>query len=297
MSACKNSNAWYVDLGLNHLGPELVEMFVCAMKSFDCGSGFVEKLDLSVNPINEGIVHLKKMPHQSLQRIKVIDLCYCELTQTGFDTLADLIPLLPSLTELNIYYNPGGNGSIVKLLKALGGHTTIECLDMRDIGIGNLDVIALSEVVKPSGSLKDLSVGSYLDRFCNEFSSETWQHLMRTVLSPSSLTRLWLEVHKSFSPLVHIETISDNLSDLDIHTQMLEVHTTAPSARPSSTALANALESNTTLKRLHLQMPLKREEVLEIVESLNQNSMLTLSDKYFSETERNALENTQIKWL
>ena len=265
VSACKNSNAWYVDLGFNHLGPELVEMFVCAMKSFDCGSGFVEKLDLSINPINEGIVHLKKMPHQSLQRIKKIGLCYCQLTQTGFDTLADLIPLLPSLTELDICFNPGGNGSIVRLLEALGVHTTIECLDMRDIGIGDLDVHALSEVVKPSGSLKDLFVGSYLDRFCNEFSSETWQHLMRTVLSPSSLTRLWLEVHKSFSPLEHVETIIDRLSHLEmrsielrvnellIYAKVREVHTTAPSARTTSTAaLTNVLKSNTKLKCLFL---------------------------------------------
>ena len=144
VSACRNSNAWNVDLDLNHLGPELVEMFVCGMKSFDCGSGFVEKLELCVNPINEAIVHLKKMPHQSLQRIEEVCLSHCELTQTGFDTLADLIPLLPSLTSLSIYGNPGGNGSIVKLLKALGEHTTIEKLVVFNIGIGDLDVIALS---------------------------------------------------------------------------------------------------------------------------------------------------------
>ena len=295
VSACKNSNAWYVDLGFNHLGPELVEMFVCGMKPFDCGSGFVERLNLSGNPINEGIVHLTKMPHQSLQCIKKIRLCCCELTQTGFDTLADLIPLLPSLTELAISENPGGNGSIVKLLKALGGHTTIKDLDMRDIGIGDLDVNALSEVVKPSGSLKHLIVGSF-----GESSPETWPLLVRTVLSPSSLTHLSLNVHKSFSPLEHIETISDSLSYLKIHSMKFdghEVYTAAPSARPTSTALANVLKSNTTLKHLRLLIPLKMEEVLEIVESLNQNSSLILKEEHFSETERNALENTQIKWL
>ena len=62
------------------------------------------------------------MPHQSLQRIKEIKLSYCELTQTGIDILAGLIPLLPCLTSLDIC-NPGGDGktteSIVKLLKAL----------------------------------------------------------------------------------------------------------------------------------------------------------------------------------
>ena len=267
VSACRNSNAWNVGLTWNWLGPELVEMFVCGLKSVDCGSGFVERLDLSVNPIKyEGIAHLKKMPHQSLQRIKVIRLSYCELTQTGFDTLADLIPLLPSLTYLDISDNPGGNGSIVKLLKALGGHTTIEKLDVRDIGIGDLDVNALSEVVKPSGSLKCLYVGSdvYSNRFCNELTPETWQLLVRTVLSPSSLTDLWLYVHKSFSPLEHIETISDSLShleiriielddnELSIYAKVRKVHTTAPSARTTSTALANALKSNTTLKYLHL---------------------------------------------
>ena len=267
VSACRNSNAWKVTLTWNWLGPELVEMFVCGLKSeVDCDSGFVEKLDLSTNPIkDEGIVHLNQMPLQNLQRIKVIELHNCELTQTGFDTLADLIPHLPSLTELNISHNPGGNGSIVKLLKALGVHTTIEELNMRNTGIGNLDVNALSEVVKPSGSLKYLNVGSYHDRFCTEFSPETWQLLVRTVLSPSSLTRLKLHVHKSFSPLEHIETISDSLShlemrrielrdnELSIYAKVREVHTTAPSARSTSTAaLANVLKSNTKLECLSL---------------------------------------------
>ena len=302
VSACRNSNAWNVDLTYNWLGPEVVDMFVCGLKSeVDRDSGFVEELNLSINPIkDEGIVHLKKMPHQSLQRIKGIHLSYCKLTQTGFDTLADLIPLLPSLTSLDINTNPGGNGSIVRLLKALGGHTTIEDLDMRHIGIGNLDVIALSEVVKPSGSLKYLNIGSHLDRFCNEFSPEIWKLLVRTVLSPSSLTRLMLYVHKSFSPLEHIETISDSLFSLEIRSfdfDRHEVHTAAPNARTTSTALANVLKSNTTLKRVRLLMPLKMEEVVEIVESLNQNSFLTLEKQYSSETERNALENPQIKWM
>ena len=302
VSACRNSNAWNVDLGSNHLGPELVEMFVCGMKSVDCGSGFVEELNLSVNPIkDEGIVHLMNMPHQSLQRIKTIHLYNCELTQTGFDTLADLIPHLPSLTWLDINNNPGGNGSIVKLLKALGVHTTIEKLYMRNIGIGNLDVNALSEVVKPSGSLKCLNVGSYNNRFCHEFSPETWQLLVRRVFSPSSLTSLRLDVHVSFSPLEHIETISNSLSCLKIFSIKFDGHevlTAAPSARTTSiAALANVLKSNTTLKRLLLLMPLKMEEVLEIVESLNQNSILKLKEQYFSETERNALENPQIIWI
>ena len=299
VSACRNSNAWNVHLSLNGLGPELVEMFVCGLKSDDCGSGFVEMLDLSGNSINEGlVVHLNQMPPpQNLQRIKKIDLYVCELTQTGFDILADLIPFLPSLISLNINENPGGgNGSIVKLLKALGGHTTIEDIDVRDIGIGNLDVNALSEVVKPSGSLKDLKIGTTGDK-CNEFSPETWQLLVRTVLSHSSLTRLRLHVPRSFSPLEHIETISDSLSFLEIvKMEVNEVHTTAPSAR--TTALANALKSNTTLKHLHLDIPLKREEVLEIVESLNQNSIRTLqlNEKYFSKTEINTLDNPKIRW-
>ena len=108
-------------------------------------------------------------------------------------------------------------------------------------------------------------VGSSIDEYCNEFSPETWQLLVRTVLSPSSLTHLWLYVHKSFSPLEHIETISDSLSHLEmrsiklddnklsIYAKVREVHTTTPSARTTSTAaLTNVLKSNTKLECLFL---------------------------------------------
>ena len=133
----------------------------------------------------------------------------CGLRQKGFDLLANTVPLLSSLESLNISLNPGGNGSTVKLLQALGKHQRVECLMMAGTVIGRDDVMALSEVVQPSGSLRERDIGSF-----SGMSPECVQQLVRMVLSPSSLKRVEVWVPSSVSPLNYIETISDNLTSL-----------------------------------------------------------------------------------
>ena len=157
VSLCRN--AWNVDLGVNGLGPEVVRLLGCGLRSVEDGSGSVKdgsgsvkKLDLSNNPITcTGIEELAEFPHQILQQIRTLILRNCNLGQVGFDLLADNIPLLSSLESLDISSNPGGNGSTVKLLRALGKHSTIETLNMSRTVIGRDDVMALSEVVNSSG--------------------------------------------------------------------------------------------------------------------------------------------------
>ena len=217
--------------------------------------------------------------------MRTLNLSHCGLRQKGFDFLADTVPLLSSLESLVISYNPGGNLSTVKLLQALGKHQRVE----------HFDVMALSEVVQPSVSLRRLAIGCYSDT-----SPECVQQLVRMVLSPSSLETLVVVVPLSVSPLDNIETISDSLTSVDFWTQDAPFEQLPTEF--SCSKLSSILKKNTTLKVLKLKIPLGNTEVRAIVESLKHNHTLTelvLSRKYdfqyFSESERQALDH-RIKW-
>ena len=295
VSLCRND--WNVDLMLNGLGPEVMEMLLCGLKSVQYGGGSVRELRLVGNPItDEGMRFLQQFPHQILQQMRTLSLGLCDLRQKEFDLLADTVPLLSSLESLDISYNPGGNGSTVKLLQALGKHQRVEHLMMAGTVIGRDDVMALSEVVQPSGSLRELTIGSFSD-----MSSEGVQQLVRMVLSPSSLERVYMQVPSSVSPLNHIETISDSLTSLVFWSQ--DASSEQLPTELSCSKLSNILKDNTTLKVLELDIPLGNTEVRAIVESLKHNHTLTelglsseYHSQYFSESERQALDH-RIKWL
>ena len=294
VSLCRND--WNVDLGLNGLGPEVVEMLVCGLKSVQYGGGSVRELRLYHNPItDEGMRFLQQFSHQILQQMRTLDLLHCGLRQKGFDLLADTVPLLSSLESLDISVNPGGNGSTVKFLQALGKHQRVEQLRMAHTVIGRDDVMALSEVVQPSGSLRRLAIGNLSD-----MSPECVQQLVRMVLSPSSLERVEVQVPSSVSPLNHIETISDSLTSLWFRSE--DASSEQLPTELSCSTLSNILKESTTLKVLVFDIPLGNTEVRAIVESLKHNHTLTqlwLSrrrhSQYFSESERQALDH-RIKW-
>ena len=294
VSLCRND--LNVDLSGNGLGPEVVEMLVCGLKSVQYGGGSVGELRLHGNPItDEGMRFLQQFPHRILKQMRTLNLSDCGLRQKGFDLLADTVPLLSSLESLDISRNPGGNGSTVKLLQALGKHQRVEHLRMSDTVIGRDDVMALSEVVQPSGSLRELCIGSV-----DDMSPECVQHLVRMVLSPSSLERVQVWVPSSVSPLDNIETISDNLTRLEFWS--LGTSSEQLPTELSCSKLSNILKENTTLKELRLHIPLGNTEVRAIVESLKRNHTLTELElsrtyhfQYFSESERQALDH-RIKW-
>ena len=298
VSLCNND--WNVDLSGNGLGPEVVEMLVCGLKSVQYGGGSVRELRLSSNPIaDNGMRFFQQFPHQILQQMRTLDLSRCGLDQRGFDLLADTVPLLSSLESLIIYDNPGGNGSTVKLLQALGKHQRVEILEMDHIGIGRDDVMALSVVIQPSGSLRELEIGSFID-----MSPECVHLLVRTALSPSSLREVRLWVPSSLSPLDYVETISDNLITLDfrspgVYYKQLSTNLTGK----GGIKLSNILKENTTLKELQLDIPLQNFEVRANIESLKINDTLTelrlskrYHSQYFSELEQKTLD-CRIMWF
>ena len=294
VSLCKNR--WDVDLSDNNLGLEGVRLLGCGLRSVEDGGGSVEMLSLSRNHITcTGIEELIKFPHQILHQIRKLNLSGCDLEQVGFGLLADNLPLLASLKSLIISHNPGGNGSTVKLLKALGKHSTIEILHMAVIMISTDDVMALSEVVHKSKCLRKLNIGS------DNMSPECVPQLVRTVLSSSALRYLTVCVSSSTSPLDHINTINVNLTRLQLESY-------APPSQPPSEVrggirFSNLLKENKTLKQLLLSIPLGDTEVRAIVDSLKINHTITklcLSERfhsqYFSESKQQTLDQ-RIEWL
>ena len=301
VSLCRND--WTVDLSGNGLGLEVVEMLVCGLKSVQYDSGWygggsVKELVLSRNPItDEGMRFLQQFPHQILQQMRTLILSHCGLRQKGFDLLADTV-LLSSLESLNIFDNPGGNGSTVKLLQALGKHQRIESLSMAGTVVGRDDVMALPEVVRPSGSLRELIIGSSDN---THLPPKSVQQLVRMVLSPSSLEEVYMRVPSSVSPLRYIETISDSLTKL-VFWSPLDASSEQLPTKLSCSKLSNILKENTTLKVLVLHIPLGNTEMRAIVKSLKHNHTLTelwlskwYHSQYFSKSKRQALDH-RIRW-
>ena len=228
--------------------------------------------------------------------MRALNLSHSGLGKKGFDLLADAVPLLPTLENLYISGNPGGNSSTVKLLKALGKHKNVDHLGMVSTMIGRDDVVALSEVVQPSATLGWLAIG--IDK---DMSPECVQELVRKSLSSSSLRQLIVQVPLSVSPLDYIETISGSLTSLGFWSEGASSENLQREL--SCSKLNNILKENTTLKVLRLFIPLRNTEIRAIVESLKHNHTLTklkLSKKYysqyFSESEQQALDH-RIKWL
>ena len=297
ISVC--SNTWNVaTVGTPREG---LEMLGHGMKSVDYGGGSIEELDLlgSKGIMNEG-EHLLQIPHQILQHIKSLKLRMCDIDQRGFENLAECIPYLHSLTSLDIRDNPGGDGSLVKLLKALREHGKLQTLHMSDISIGMDDVAALAGLLQSSSNLRELRVGG---SHGPPLATDVVNQLVRTVLSPSSLNTV--RIYGCEYPLDGIETISDNISALTFnHLKFpvgLKLNTSPhpPTANPSrvkgGTKLSHILRGNTSLKELTLHVPLDKDEVHDIIDSLKDNHFLerlVLSEEYhsqyFSESERQA---------
>ena len=181
-----SSNTWNVaTVGTPREG---LKMLGHGMKSVDYGGGSIEELDLqwSQGIMNEG-EYLLQIPYQILQPITSLNLMWCDIDQRGFENLAECIPYLHSLTSLDIHGNPGGDGSLVKLLKILRKHWKLQTLDMIDISIGIDDVAALADLLQSSSNLKELSVGGPRR---SPLATDLVNQLVRTVLSPSSLNTI-----------------------------------------------------------------------------------------------------------
>ncbi len=169
------------------LGPEMVEMLMCGLRFQEKVCGSIDSLDLSFNPIGrEGMAHLKEMPYRLLQYFFHLHIHYCQLDGTALDLLSEITTTMTSLKDLNIGGNPAVNGGTVNLLQSAATASHLHTLDMGAVPICCKYVISLSHLIRPSGSLKKLTIGDkYMQRDCVEL-------LLKTILSSSSLKHLTL---------------------------------------------------------------------------------------------------------
>ena len=284
ISVC--SNTWHVTMWDKRR--EGLEMLRHGMNSVDYGGGYIEKLDLfgSRGIMNESnCKYLLQIPDHILQQIEELNLAFCDIDQRGFENLAECIPYLPSLTLLNIHYNPGGDGSLVKLFQVLREHGKLQTLHVNVISIGMDDVAALAGLVKLSSSLRKLVVGG---SWSGLQAGEVANQLVKTVLLPSSLREVL--IFGCEFPLDGIEAISDNISSLTFENPF-------EATVKSGTKLSHILRDNTSLKELKLFIPLDKDEVHDIIDSLKDNHSLERLElskqyhsQYFSESEKQALD-------
>ena len=286
VSVCNNT--WTVDLLASECDSETFEMLVRGLQSVKkYGGGSIEELhlDFSTGVMEGG--HSVKLPHKIHERIRSLVL-RTPFYQDQFEILADSIPHLPSLTSLDISGYPGGVGSMVKLLRALIKHGKLETLAMRNVVIGSDDVKALSDLIQASGSLRELTVG-----IIKLFQSLVFQRLLMTVLSTSSLETLHITYHNHRLGLDQIEIIPQPQSSFSA--PFLPVNTcpekpTANLGVKGASKLGRIVRKKTSLKVLKLFIPLNRDQLHDIIHSLEDNHSLQqlwlYHSKYFSKSEQ-----------
>lgn len=297
-----HNNTWNLDMP--GTPGEGLEMLGHGMKCVDYGGGLVDGLNLHFcKGIMNEVKHFLQMPHEILMHIKSLNLMECDIDQAGFENLAECIPYLTSLISLDVSSNPG---STAKLLQALKRHGKLQNLDMQHTLGSRDDVVALLDLVQPPSCLRVLSVSSKV----NADQSAPQEGLTKSVLSQSSLDTLKIQLTSSDeSPLDYIETISASITNLELNSSTSECPTSSPhqpldqSSTKSSrvkggTKLSRILRENTSLKDLKLNIPLDREEVRDIVCSLEDNHSLEKLElstqyhsKYLSEHETKELDS------
>ena len=173
-------------LVLPSVGGEVCEMLVAGLKSRPVVIGTISKLDFDHNPIKqEGVAHLKELPHSISQNISKLSLCFCQLNARALDHLADVAPNIVQLEELDISRNPVGDGGAVKLLHALSHLNNLRVLYMDSTPLGCADMEALAKLVSTdSAHLKKLRIGD------EHMSPECTERMMNMVLSSPSLEEL-----------------------------------------------------------------------------------------------------------
>ena len=261
------------------------EMLVQGLKHND-STGSIQTLNLYSS--REIIKYLPLMPQSIIQKIEILSLFDCYLTEDGFQNLAQFIPQLHSLTALTINNNPGGPGSLVDLMKALKSHTKIEYLSMDNVDIGMEDVGALSDLIASSNSLKWLRVGTMfwevnMSQIC------TQQELVKTVLSTNTASSLidveivLLPIQDNINVLMEgVDVVSNRLESLSLIYYPLKYQ------ELRGEKLWHLLANN-ILKQLTLDLILSEQDIESMVLWLEEND--SLETLQLSEHNKKSLSN------
>ena len=221
-------------------GNEVVEMLGCGLRSVGDVWGYFNVVNLSCNSLtHQAITYLSEFPSKILNQISVLNLSGNELDKFALDCLADTFPHMANLTSLDISDNPGGYDGMVKVFQKLCA-TKVHTLSVCDITLSLGDIQALSQLITPAASLKNLKIGDV------EISPECVTLMVETVLSPSSLERVelwWMHcTTKSASKFKLLENNS-NITSLEFIKSYVGLRLAVP-------YVAEALHKNKSLKTL-----------------------------------------------
>ena len=247
-------------------------MLGCGLK-YVAGSGVVNRLTYS-NDKNTEIHDNIHSPTHRIKSLEFSDYGLFRTDRTGFGNLAEYLPYLQNLISLRLAHN-GLEPGVAILLKALRGHSKLESLLLKGMDTNVDDVNALMALVKsPHCCLKGLYI-SPTQYVRPDLPRESYQKLGRTLLSSrSSLETLYID---DFPPTVldNVDDIAENISVLHLDLPLLRTH---PKIHPSGikygTKLSQILRMNTSLNELRVDMTLDKNDVCDILHSLEHNHTL-----------------------
>ena len=275
-----------------------------SLTAFDCyavgycvtNSKCMWKLDMHGNkPLGGTLVEMlkhglcfpsKSPPRKEYANILSLNVRNCGLNSTAFNQLADIIPLMINLKELNTSHNTAGDGGLVKLLRALSHLKCLQTLHMSYTNIGCADIEALSCLIPPSSSLKNLTIGDW------GMLSETTEVMLMTIFSPSSLEMVefngvkWtdqavtlLEENNNLTTLATVRLYSEVVCSVttalckNSHLKVLEIYFVSLNDEAVS-SVAEILRTNRTLETLHLLNYLTQDQLLALSTALQFNHTL-----------------------
>ena len=267
-----SSSTW--DITVSHSARFHSEMFVYGLKCGVSGGSINNFAFHNCEGIINGKEHLLAIPDRILQHIKSLSFRDCGINQTGFLNLAEClrIPSLHSLTSLDLKGYVFAAASVAVLLQALRDHRKLESLSLSGMDI---DVDAANALVQLS--LRELKIISPMAMVLHEPpAAEVYQKLGQSLLSSASLEKLTM-CNFSCTVLDGIDDISDSISTLNLHFLpriKLSRWSTADPRVKYGTKISHILRGNTSLKELYLTMELDKDEVCEILHSLEMNHTL-----------------------
>lgn len=320
---CLGNSSCTLSLRLR-LDSEQLRMLSLGLRASDCsptGSSTIDTLYLRPPVPQEAMETLSSLP--SHVAIHGLDLSHCEATAAVLNALGAAIPQLTSLRHLDVRGNLVGEGGLVQFLHALSKSRTLQSLSMINAGLGPKDIVALSRLISPQQTLKELRIGD------EGMSDDITNLLVSTVFKTSSLRSLHLwftDFKSSVDTLAGLLKANSNVSELECHACKFGSHGSKQLARtlesntaisslvlsmydvPSpdqigsegAVALADMLRTNTKLERLELlfDKSLERQGALALVESLKHNRTLKhlkIPQQHFKAGEISAMD-PRISW-
>ena len=228
----------------------------------------------------------KSPPRKEYTNILSLNVQNCGLISTAFNQLADIIPLMINLKELNISFNPAVDGGLVKLLRALSLLKCLQTLGMSFTKIDCADIEALSCLISPSSILRKLTIGDL------GMLSVATEVMLKTIFSPSSLEvvefngDIWtdqavtlLEENNNLTTLaiwrLYSEVVCSVTTALckNSHLKVLKIRFVSLNDEAVS-SVAEILHTNQTLETLRLFNTLTQDQLLALNTALQFNHTL-----------------------